>query len=128
MRVNPIGEKFRSKTNLNMCTASDGCAPARYTEPYLSELKISSAKMEASCCHQVEKGHTNLLEICPVKQGAAVTWTALTGRGVRCGESQWHFPHKPPNGGEPTMRKGSYSKELVRHQARFASDLCRIVW
>ena len=59
----------------------------------------------------------DLLEICPVKHGAAVTWTALTGRVVRCGESQWHFPHKPPNGGEPTMRKGSYSEELVKHQA-----------
>ena len=42
-----------------------------------------------------------------------MTWTALTGRVVRCGESQWHIPHKPPNGGEPTMRKGSYSEELV---------------
>ena len=29
-----------------------------------------------------------------------MTWTALTGRKVR--------------GGEPTMRKGSYSEELVR--------------
>ena len=42
-------------------------------------------------------------------QGVAVTWTALTG-----GESQWHIPHKPPNGEEPTMRKGSYSEELVK--------------
>ena len=33
------------------------------------------------------------------KQGVAVTWTALPGRKVQCGESQWHFPHKPPNGG-----------------------------
>ena len=24
------------------------------------------------------------------------------------------FPHKPPKGGERTMRKGSYSEELVR--------------
>ena len=43
-----------------------------------------------------------------------MTWTALTGRKVQCGESQWHFPHKPPNGWESTMRKGSYSEELVR--------------
>ena len=28
-----------------------------------------------------------------------MTWTALTGRVVQCGESQWHFPHKPPNRG-----------------------------
>ena len=61
-----------------------------------------------------------LNEDCHGSQGAAVTWTALT---VRCGESQWHFPHKPPNGEEPTMRKSSYSEELVKHQARFASDL-----
>ena len=33
------------------------------------------------------------------KQGVAVTWTALTGKLVLCGESQWHFPHKPPNVG-----------------------------
>ena len=53
-------------------------------------------------------------EDCRGSQGVAVTWTALTGRVVRCGESQWHNPHKPPNGGEPTMRKGSYSEELVK--------------
>ena len=47
-------------------------------------------------------------------QGVAVTWTALTGRVVRCGESQWHIPQNPPNVGEPTMRKGSYSEELVK--------------
>ena len=51
---------------------------------------------------------------CRGSQGVAVTWTALTGTVVQCGESQWHFPHKPPNGGEPTMRKGSYSEELVK--------------
>ena len=43
-----------------------------------------------------------------------MTWTVLTGRKVQCEESQWHFPHKPPNGGEPTMRKGSYSEELIK--------------
>ena len=32
---------------------------------------------------------------------------------VRCGERS---PHKPPVRGEPTMRKGSYSEELVKHQ------------
>ena len=52
-----------------------------------------------------------LNEDCHGSQGVAVTWTALTGRVVRCGESQWHFRHKPPIGGEPTMRKGSYSEE-----------------
>ena len=32
---------------------------------------------------------------------------------VRCGEKS---PHKPPmKGGEPTMRKGSYSEELVKN-------------
>ena len=50
----------------------------------------------------------------PANQGVAVTWTALTGRKMQCEESWWHFPHKPPNGGEPTVRKGSYSEELVR--------------
>ena len=50
----------------------------------------------------------------PANQGVAMTWTALTGRKMQCKESQWHFPHKPPNGGEPTMRKGSHSEELVR--------------
>ena len=30
-----------------------------------------------------------------------MAWTAFTGRGVRCGESQWHIPHKPPPGGSP---------------------------
>ena len=39
-----------------------------------------------------------LNEDCHGSQGAAVTWTALTGRKVQCGESQWHFPHKLPNG------------------------------
>ena len=67
------------------------------------------------------------------KQGVAVTWTALTGRKVQCGESQWHFPHEPPNGREPTMRKGSYSEELVKHEAgwivnrRQAQDLSRAI-
>ena len=50
----------------------------------------------------------------PANQGVAVTRTALTGRKMQCEESQWHFPRKPPNGEEPTMRKGSYSEELVR--------------
>ena len=57
-----------------------------------------------------------------LNQGAAVTWTDLTGRVVRCGESQWHFPHKPPNGGEPTMRKGSYSEELVKNNLKTRGD------
>ena len=57
-----------------------------------------------------------------LNQGATVTWTALTGRGVRCGESQWHFPHKPPNGEEPTMRKGSYSEELVKNNLKTCGD------
>ena len=55
-----------------------------------------------------------LNEDCRGSQGVPVIWTALTGRVVRCGESQWHIPHKPPNGEEPTMRKGSYSEELVK--------------
>ena len=36
---------------------------------------------------------------CRGSQGVAVTLTALTGKAVRCGESQWHIPHKPPKRG-----------------------------
>ena len=53
-------------------------------------------------------------EDCRGSQDVAVTWTALTGIVVRCGEGQWSIPHKHPNGREPTMRKGSYSEELVK--------------
>ena len=55
----------------------------------------------------------------PPIRGVAVTWTALTGRKVQCEESQWHFPHKPPNGGgaprcarAPTLK--SWSRLLPR--------------
>ena len=42
------------------------------------------------------------------KIGQHFVWVMV----VRCGEKS---PHKPPmKGGEPTMRKGSYSEELVR--------------
>ena len=63
---------------------------------------------------------------CRGSQGAAVTLTALTGRVVQRGESQWHIPHKPPNGEEPTMRKGSYSEELVK--IRCHPDVDHIVY
>ena len=44
------------------------------------------------------------------KIGQHFVWVMV----VRCGERS---PHKPPvKGGEPTMRKGSYSEELVKHQ------------
>ena len=38
-------------------------------------------------------------------QGVAVTWTALTGRVVRCGESQWHIPPQTPE------RKGAHDQQ-----------------
>ena len=68
----------------------------------------AQASVEASCTPLLPPG---------LSLGAAVTWTALTGRVVRCGESQWHFPRKPPSGGEPTMRKGSYFEKLVKSVA-----------
>ena len=75
---------------------------ARHTEPYL-------------LLSQNEKGLINLLEICPVKQGAAVTWTALTGRRCTAGKAKGSPAQTfERGGGEPTMRKGSYSEELVR--------------
>ena len=53
-----------------------------------------------------------------------MTWTALTGRKVQCGVSQWLCPHYLPNGGEPTMRKGSYSEELVKVDLYVWTALC----
>ena len=42
------------------------------------------------------------------KNGQHFVWVMV----VRCGEKS---PHKPPmKGREPTMRKGSYSEELVK--------------
>ena len=37
------------------------------------------------------------------------------GQKVRCGESQAHPAQNSRTGEEPTMRKGSYSEELVKH-------------
>ena len=55
---------------------------------------------------------------CRGSQGVAVTWTALTGRRCGAGKASGTSRIKPPEQGEePTMRKGSYSEELVKHDA-----------
>ena len=60
-------------------------------------------------------------QLCRTKssQGAAMTWTALTGRRCGAGKASGTSRTNPPeqDGEEPTMRKGSYSEELVKHVA-----------
>ena len=87
-----------------------------YLGPDLATPMCHTDLSEGNGTEKPRQEHEGVLnEDYRASQGVAVTWTALTGRVVRCGESQWHIPHKPPNGGgEPTMRKGSYSEELVR--------------
>ena len=73
------------------------------------------------CWDDLEFNHCSLGPVFPrrgIKQGVTVTWTALTGRKVQCGESHWLFAHKPPDGGEAHDAQGL----LLR---RVGQDHCR---
>ena len=56
-----------------------------------------------------------MTQLCRTKssQGAAMTWTALTGTRCGAGKASGTSRTNPPEQGEePTMRKGSYSEEF----------------
>ena len=106
------------------------CSP-RKLELYLFGMVLPSDQLPKTQRSASEKPRVDtignsrcqLVEEGPASKGVAVTWTALTGRKVQCEERQWHFPHKHPKGREPTMRKGSYSEELVNVAAMNTKEI-----
>ena len=88
-------------------------------------MAATSCKVARSSADSAPSRHFFVTQLCRTKssQGVAMTWTALTGRrcgaGKSSGTSRTTPPSSPPEQGEggPTMRKGSYSEELVKHVA-----------
>ena len=92
MRAAPTGAPYDQER----CSQLDTVATRLETALFMTFHRADAESFRANRSHDVE--HLETTVATRFSQGAAVTWTALTGRVVQCGESQWPFPHKPPTG------------------------------
>ena len=76
-------------------------ATVHYVESLRGNRSHDTENLVNRCCLQFQSGCRNDMDSPHGQRGA------VRGKPEA-------FPHKPPIGGEPTMRKGSYSEELIK--------------
>ena len=101
-RSTKVRDEHKTCSHVRLLTGALSCIPNR---------EVGDAHITRH-----EEGFDNLHGISLVKTGCRRDLDSPHGQKVQCGESQRLSRTRPQTGGEPTMRKGSYSEELVRNK------------